>query len=592
MTINGTVDRNGYEFYAIVTESFDVNYIIYNRSTVNYEIYLKNGSARTNTGGWTFNAKVDGTNIYYQTNQQLKTNDVDFHTAKLIFSGSQYVYHNDDGNRTIVFSASLSKSSYYATDPGDCELSGSITLTTIPRSSTPTINTAGTNSPNFNIGDTITIYTNKKANFTHKLYFNYGSSSYLVGSDIVDSIQFDTSTKASDLYQLIPNASSYSNTFTLETYNGATLIGTETCNYTANVVNSNPTFNVAYQDSNATTTTITNNNQQIIQNNSTIQFNITNATALNNASLSSVSISINGVVQTQPISSSTLTFNYGTVNVAQNIDAIVTLTDSRGLTTTQNVLLTILAWSTPTAIITLNRKNNFYTETDIKVDANYSSLDSKNTITIKYRKKKTTDGSYGSYSNLSDNVTTTFNADNQYEWNIQVLVEDKIGSATYNLTLGVGLPIFFIDRRNRNVGVDCFPQSTNALEIQGQTQVNGDLIVDNVNILKSYATSETMIGYWITGKPLYRKVYTSFTTSGSSPPYYLIFEQDAHKHIVNSYGNITISTFELSLPTPDAGLGYVTGVAKNANNQIYLTTDTTRGVNAINCVIEYTKDTD
>lgn len=264
-------------------------------------------------------------------------------------------------------------------------------------------------------------------------------------------------------------------------YTGTTEEAWSTADRTMTIVNGNPTFSVTYQDTNSTTTAITNNNQQIIQNNSTLQFNIASATALKYASLSSVTVSINGVAQTKPISSSTLAFNYGVVNVANNINAIVTLTDSRGLTTTTQVPLTILSWNTPTAIITLNRKSNYYTETDITVDANYSSLDSKNTITIKYRTKKKTDSSYGAYSNLSDNVTATFNADNTFEWDVQVLVQDRLGSATYNLSLGVGVPIFFIDRRNRNVGVNCFPQSTNALEVQGQTQVNGDLIVADTN---------------------------------------------------------------------------------------------------------------
>lgn len=250
---------------------------------------------------------------------------------------------------------------------------------------------------------------------------------------------------------------------------GTTESGWSSSDKTMTIVNANPTFNVTYQDSNNTTIAITNNNQQIIQNNSTLQFNITNATALKYATLSSVSVTINGSTQTQPISSSSLTFNYGVVNVANDINASVVLTDSRGLTTTISVPLTILSWSLPNAIITLNRKSNYYTETDITVDANYSSLDSKNTITIQYRTKKTTASTWGSWSSLSDNVTVTFNADNQYEWDVQVKLTDRLGSTTYNLGLSVGIPIMFIDRQKRSVGIDCFPTNTSSLEINGKT---------------------------------------------------------------------------------------------------------------------------
>lgn len=263
---------------------------------------------------------------------------------------------------------------------------------------------------------------------------------------------------------------------------------------TMTIVNGNPTFNVTYEDSNSTTTAITNNNQQIIQNNSTLQFNITNATALKYATLSTVSVTINGSTQTEAISSSSLAFSYGVVNVANDTNASVVLTDSRGLTTTISVPITILSWSLPNAIITLNRKSNYYTETDIKVDANYSSLDSKNTITIQYRTKKTSSSTWGSWNSLSDNVTATFNADNQYTWDVQVKLTDRLGNTTYNLGLGVGIPIMFVDRSKRNVGIDCFPNSTNALEVQGNQQINGNLVVadssgnNGVNILNELNT--------------------------------------------------------------------------------------------------------
>ena len=262
-------------------------------------------------------------------------------------------------------------------------------------------------------------------------------------------------------------------------YIGSTEAHTESATRTMTMVNANPTFSVTYQDTNATTLAITNNNQQIIQSNSTLQFNIANATALKGASLNKVKVNINGVVQEQSISSSTLAFNYGTINVSSNINANVVLIDSRGFETTIPVALTVLSWSLPSAIITLLRKSNYYTETDITIDANYSSLDSKNTILIKYRYKKTTSATWSAYVVAQDNVQSTFNADNLYEWDVQVLVQDSLGSTTYNLKLGIGQPILFVDRRKRNVGIDCFPQSTNAFEVQGNAQVRGDLLISD-----------------------------------------------------------------------------------------------------------------
>lgn len=257
------------------------------------------------------------------------------------------------------------------------------------------------------------------------------------------------------------------------------------------LVNANPTFTTTYQDTNASTLAITNNNQQIIQNNSTLQINIANAAALKYATLSSVRAEINGVTYNGTLSGSSGTINVGTLNLADETPANVILTDSRGLETTHTLTLDILEWSIPTGIVSVGRQNNFYSETDIKVDADYSSLDSKNVITLKVRTKKTTDQNYGAYTTLSDNVTSTLVLDNNYQWNIQVLVQDLIGSTTYNLTIDRGIPIVFYDRLKRSVGVDCFPNNDSSMEIYDSATIRGDLYVANqdgsnpINILET-----------------------------------------------------------------------------------------------------------
>ena len=240
---------------------------------------------------------------------------------------------------------------------------------------------------------------------------------------------------------------------------------------TLSIVNANPTFDVAYQDTKASTIAITQDNQQIIQNNSTLQVNITNAAALKQASLSTARVTINGVTTTKSISSATLNIDIGTLNLSDNTNATVSVIDSRGNTTTKTLALTILEWSLPTAIITLNRQQNYYTETDLTVDASYASLDSKNTLTIQYRKKKTTDPDTGwsNYTTIQNNTLETFSADNLYSWNIEVLLTDSIDHSTYNLTIGVGTPIFFIDREKHSLGLNCFPNGTGTLEIGGHT---------------------------------------------------------------------------------------------------------------------------
>ena len=73
--ITGSVEKNGYGFYAVLTESLPSNYLNTNQTEVAYEVYITNGNVRTSSSNWTFNAKIDGTNVYNKTSQTLTTND-------------------------------------------------------------------------------------------------------------------------------------------------------------------------------------------------------------------------------------------------------------------------------------------------------------------------------------------------------------------------------------------------------------------------------------------------------------------------------------------------------------------------------------
>lgn len=380
-------------------------------------------------------------------------------------SGVVNITHNDDGTLSGYAYAVFSKGS--TTTNWACN-SGSVAtnwtnLTTIARASQPTITPA-----NFNIGDTITINTNRKSTaFTHTLTFYFGTYSYQIATGVTDSVTFDTSTIANQMYQQIPNASVGQGNVTAVTYNGSTQVGTKNVIFEARVTNSNPTYDAQYQDIKASTIAITGDNQQIIRNNSTLQISISNASAKNYATLSSLSAVINGTTYTGALRGTGGSIDVGTLNLSSNTTAQVILTDSRGISTTKNLNITILDWVLPTAIINLQRENNYYSETNINVNAEYSSLDNNNTITIKVRYKKTTDATYGSYTTLQDEVTTTLTLDNNYAWDVQVLLEDKIGSTTYNLTLDRGIPITFFDREKRSVGINCFPTDNGSLEVAG-----------------------------------------------------------------------------------------------------------------------------
>lgn len=407
-----------------------------------------------------FKVVINGAVVYSSSTR------INLYSGTVVASGDFAIAHNGDGSKT--FSASAEAGIY--TVAVNCTGSGSWSLPSIGRASIPSINTWPNNSPNWNIGDTITIHMNRKSTaFTHTVVLKFGSYSYQIATGVLDNVSLNTSTIASNLYAQIPNANSGSGTIEVTTYNGSTVVGTASCDFVAHVVNSNPTFSCSYEDANSSTVAITGDDQYIIRNNSSLRVNITNATAVNSATLKSYSVVVNGNAYTGSISVSSATVSIGTINVSANTVAMVKLTDSRGNSTTADMNILVYDWRVPMGIISMYRNSNYYSDSTITVNADYSSIGGKNTVTIKYRMKKISDTDYGAYTEAQDGVASSFTADNEYEWNVQVLISDKIGSSTYNLVLQRGIPIAYFDGKNNSVGINCFPKRAKSLEVNGQS---------------------------------------------------------------------------------------------------------------------------
>lgn len=471
MANSGSFNTSGYSGrYLTFAWSVKSQDVANNRTTINWSLKGAGGSTYDWYMSGNFKVLINGQQVYFSSNR------IQLYNGTTVASGTFTINHNNDG--TASFGAYAEAGIYYVAV--NCSGSGSWSLPTIPRASQPSINTYPNNSPDFNIGDKITIHMNRAASiFTHTVKINYGSTSYTIATGVTNSCTFDTSKIADALYALIPNANVYNNTISVTTYNGSTNIGTKTCPYKAHVINANPTFNAAYLDSNAATTAVTQNNQIIVRNKSALTFNIANATALKSATLKNVMITAANLSKTVTLSSSSATVSLGALNSSQDVQATVKVTDSRGNSTTKTVNITVADWQAPSAIITAKRHDNYYSETDINVDADYSSVDGKNTITIQARTQKQGETTWSAYQTLEDNVTTVFDLDNEYAWNIQVLLTDSFGgSTTYNAVLSRGMPIIYFDRIKSSTGFNCFPQYDQSVEVSGRLFVQNQDILD------------------------------------------------------------------------------------------------------------------
>lgn len=468
MANSGTVNTNAYSGrYASFTWSIKGEQsIANNQTTISWSYKGAGGPTNTYYMAAPFNVVIDGTTVYASSTR------IQLFNGTTIASGEFTLNHDAQGNKT--FDVYVDAAIYVKSI--NCSGSGSFTLPTIPRQANIT------NAPNFNDEQNPTItYSNPAGNnvTTLRTYIqnSAGTVTYVGYKDLSKTGTSYTFNLTDAERNTLRSAAANSNTLTVK-FVIETVIGGNTFyssqNVTFSVVDANPTIGtIAYQDTNATTTGITQNNQIIIQNNSTLQFNLSNLNALKSATLDKVIFTVNNVAVIENLSGTSVAsknVNFGTVNSAQTINASITIYDSRGNTTTYTKEITIESWSLPTAIITCQRQNNYYTETDINVNADYSSLDNKNQITIQYQYKKTTDPDteYSTLANLQDNVTTTFNIDNTYAWNVRVILTDLLGSTTYNLFVDKGTPIVYFDRLNNSTGFNCFPKDEESVEINGE----------------------------------------------------------------------------------------------------------------------------
>ena len=445
-----------------------------NTSSVTINTYLGRASSSSYFGG-NANCKIvcNGETRSINKNFSYPTN-VSGGGWVLAQSETFTVGHNADGSKSIGVSSALSTSDF---TPNSASASGEMSLTTIPRASS-----VSGGSGNIGASSKITI-TRASSNFTHTLTYAFGTLTGTIATGVGTSYDWTIPTT---FYAQIPNANSGTGTITCITYSGSTEIGRKSISFTANVTNSNPTTgSFTYKDSSTSMVNITQNDQRIIRNKSYLVFVLGTASAKNSATISKYEVTFNGVTK----SSTTATnLDFGTINLSSNATATLKVTDSRGNTATKQITVIIDDWVLPTGLINIQRKNNYYSETYIKVDGTCSSLNGKNSMTIQYKYKKVSDSSYSSLANLTDNVQETLTLDNQYQWNVVVVISDKIGQTTYNLFVDRGTPIIYYDRKKSSVGINTFPTENEALRVAG-----GNINIENTGTDVGYQQGGNMI---------------------------------------------------------------------------------------------------
>lgn len=144
------------------------------------------------------------------------------HTTTRTFESTKTITHNNDGSKSINWSYR------FPVKTDDTRTgSGTLTLTTIPRASQPSVS-----STSVNLGSQVTINTNRvSSSFTHTITYAIGSlTNQTSGLSASTNVGANcTFTPPLSLANQFPNATIGNVTITCKTYNGSTLIGTKTC---------------------------------------------------------------------------------------------------------------------------------------------------------------------------------------------------------------------------------------------------------------------------------------------------------------------------------------------------------------------------
>ena len=430
-----TSNTSKYGAYIVITEVANSMNIEKNTTKVKVDFHI----TRSNWGWITSNSYggnvvIDGTTYQFSYTPNWasgSSGDV------VIASFTKEVGHNDDGSKWCNASATWWASGTYSC--GTATASGGLTLTTIPRASTPYC-------PDFNIGaDTIINISRASINFTHTLKYTFGG---LSGTIVEKTSDINIGWKApTDFFAEIPNAQKGTGTITCQTYNGNTLIGTKTTNFTAFVVDSEPELDAEILDILEKTLNITGNNKKLVRNVSTAEVKVT-AEAKNSATIESYKIK-NG--------SKTLTESTCIFEEVESAIFEITVTDSRGFSTTIPKEVEIYEYINPVYTnILLDRPSTDSSEITAEIIGQWFNGvigNTSNTLVAKYQYSEDDGKTWSAWKTLTltaDGNTFSFNGSLGTEFNSEKTIlfnftlQDMFKSGVGAGELGKGIPLFDI----------------------------------------------------------------------------------------------------------------------------------------------------
>lgn len=416
--------------YQLVLSVWENSYSVAN-NTSNVGWSLKVKSINSYYSYWgvahTYKIVINGSTVYNTS----KTMTVDKGATATVASGTTTVTHSNDGSKTISCSGSMSNPNYADSGvPKSGSCSGSLTLTTIPRATTPSLNLSG----GTNFGNTITVKgTSASSSFSHKVYYNVnGESAWNYIGDVGSgSTSVSKSwTIPTSLMNKIPNGTTMQINMSLDTYSGSTKIGTKGVSFTATVP-SNIVPSISSVSVSEAVSDIASTFGYYIQGKSKLAFSVSAS-----GTYGSTIKSITGAVNNTGYTASSGKFTTNTIDKSGSISYTIKTTDSRGRTSSKTGSVTMVAYTNPTVSGTVQRATETY-EVDeqegIYALCNFSyniyPLDDNNLKGFILQYRKSTDSAWTTLNEWTDEYSLS-----DYQYEAGNLLES---TSAYNFRFGV-----------------------------------------------------------------------------------------------------------------------------------------------------------
>lgn len=465
--------------YSLLLDVSEKSYSIENNtSTVEWWVGIRSNTAYHNHYGLaeTYTVVINGSTVHSAVHKPTVGNGQTVWVA----SGTATVGHNADGSKTVAVSASFNNADRgtYLPTTGSC--SGSLKLTTIPRTTVPSVD-----KPSLDCGSVIKFTgTSASSNFSHKLYTTWNNEEKLIATIDKGSTAVSYSyTIPTSWEKNMPNTTSAIATFILETLNGDAVIGRKSINATVQVRSGIvPTIgNPTIEDTNSISKTM----GLYVQSQSCIKFTI--PTSGNQGStITSVSTKFNN----QTYSGSTFTTQ--AIQDSGTLTYTITVTDSRGRIATKSGSVTVTAYSPPSLTnVSAKRANSSYAVDEssgtyalLHFKVGFTSLSNKNVTSFYIQYRASGASSWNKINSWANNYTLNqdYKAGNLFTsttttYEIAFGVKDKFMS-DYSWQIVTVTPTYtLINFGKDGKSLTFFGQDGNNAN---RLTVNGDLAINSV----------------------------------------------------------------------------------------------------------------